>query len=767
MIFYDTETCGLHGMAVLIQWARDDGPINLFNPWKNPIYETLELIETLMREGVVGFNLVFDHFHLCKLYTVFSEYHDHDAYPEDIVNELVALERKARDGVCLKPKTALDLMLHARKGPYQSTMERSDIRVKRVPTAIAFQLAQELEKRVELSNLLFARKKDKHAPRWNVHDLDDKNFKDIVLKFAPSTALKNLAREVLKVNDDDLLLFGDVEVDRRLWPEEFGYAPFAIGPKAWPKVIRHHFNHWEYSTRAREYAERDVIYTRDLYRAFGSPQLGDDDSILACAVAAVRWKGFQIDIEAIKQLRKDRLEASNKAPKAPNQVREYVVPHLSDTEKAVLFQDGKVSTKKVILEAIAKMTLHVKGCDCKACPKHPAAEKAKEVLDARIAQKEIELYDKLLMAGRLHASFKVIGTLSSRMAGADKLNPQGIKREKKVRRCFPLADHKEFELCGGDFESFEVVIADAVFNDPRLREALTTKVHCYECNGTGISKEKECGDCKGTGKTGMKIHALFAESLFPEEDYESVMESKGSSNDMYSKGKSGVFSQLYGGNAKTLKDRLGIGMETAEEASKRWLQRFPGIAKFQSKIERDFCSMIQPGGLGTRVIWREPKEYVESLTGFRRYFTLENQIAKTLFELGETPPEGWKDIKVKVHRRDRDQTALGATRSALFGAAFSIQSSTKRAAANHVIQSTGAVICKRVQRRIWDELQPEGANEWVIQPMNIHDEIMAAVKPEVIDTMTKIVYDTVEGFRSIVPLIAIDWSNNINSWADK
>jgi hypothetical protein len=72
-----------------------------------------------------------------------------------------------------------------------------------------------------------------------------------------------------------------------------------------------------------------------------------------------------------------------------------------------------------------------------------------------------------------------------------------------------------------------------------------------------------------------------------------------------------------------------------------------------------------------------------------------------------------------------------------------------------------------VQRRIWDELQPEGANEWVIQPMNIHDEIMAAVKPEVIDTMTKIVYDTVEGFRSIVPLIAIDWSNNINSWADK
>ena len=62
-----------------------------------------------------------------------------------------------------------------------------------------------------------------------------------------------------------------------------------------------------------------------------------------------------------------------------------------------------------------------------------------EILDVKIAAKEVELYEKLLLAGKFHASFVVIGTLSSRMAGADGLNPQGIKHTKEVRQMFPLS----------------------------------------------------------------------------------------------------------------------------------------------------------------------------------------------------------------------------------------------------------------------------------------------------------------------------------------
>ena len=96
--------------------------------------------------------------------------------------------------------------------------------------------------------------------------------------------------------------------------------------------------------------------------------------------------------------------------------------------------------------------------------RHPAGIRAKEILGVKFAAKEIELYEKLLLAGKFHASFIVIGALSSRMAGADGLNAQGIKHTKEVRQMFPLTWGDNL-LCGGDFSSFEVTIADAVCND--------------------------------------------------------------------------------------------------------------------------------------------------------------------------------------------------------------------------------------------------------------------------------------------------------------
>ena len=464
-VYFDTETCGLHGMAVLIQYAQGDGDIHLYSPWTNPISETLKLIEsfTNCKGGVVGFNLTFDWFHICKLYTVFSLWHDKEAIPEDIIDELAELEPDARDGPCLKPVTALDLMLHARKGPYQSTMDRSDIRIKKVPTPIAWQLASELERRIPLKDIYFARKKDKNAAKWNVYDINDEDgvmnpdFKDIVLKFAPSSALKALAVDTGIAKAEDVLTFGDVEVESEWYPEEYGYAPFAkaVGTRhnwkgAWPEKIRHHISHWTYNERARVYATDDVKYTRGLYKHFNSPERGDDDSVLACMVGAVRWKGFKVDLVKLRALKEKAFKMIADTPTAPEPVRYFVQEFLSETQKLVL----KNSTKKVLLEEIAKFEIPCKQCngdgeiefeekeinpylveefdapvtllqtritgggkkDCPCCEgagkiSHPAAKRAKAVLDARAALKQIDVYDKLILAGRFHASFKVIGTL--------------------------------------------------------------------------------------------------------------------------------------------------------------------------------------------------------------------------------------------------------------------------------------------------------------------------------------------------------------------
>jgi hypothetical protein len=58
-------------MMVLLQYAVEDGPITLYEVWRRPIRETLALIEWICQQTVVGFNLSFDWFHLCKTYTIF------------------------------------------------------------------------------------------------------------------------------------------------------------------------------------------------------------------------------------------------------------------------------------------------------------------------------------------------------------------------------------------------------------------------------------------------------------------------------------------------------------------------------------------------------------------------------------------------------------------------------------------------------------------------------------------------------------------------
>jgi len=92
MIFLDTETCGLHGPTVLIQWAEDNGPINLHSVWTEPIKDTIELIEKFVASDICGFNLSFDWFHICQTYTTLIQFPDWNVYPEDHINQYAIYE---------------------------------------------------------------------------------------------------------------------------------------------------------------------------------------------------------------------------------------------------------------------------------------------------------------------------------------------------------------------------------------------------------------------------------------------------------------------------------------------------------------------------------------------------------------------------------------------------------------------------------------------------------------------------------------------------
>jgi ribosomal protein S27AE len=292
---------------------------------------------------------------------------------------------------------------------------------------------------------------------------------------------------------------------------------------------------------------------------------------------------------------------------------------------------------------------------------------AKEVLDARKALKEIELYDKLIIAGRLHASLKVAGTLSNRMAGADGLNVQAINNLGRVRSLFPLANfsgHTECQGCKvcsskdketgrikfkfrhaqynpveylsqGDFESFEVVIAEAIYGDPNLRADLLT---CEDCGGE-MKPHKltfQCGKCGGANAK--KIHALMGMSLYPGNDYEQVKKSKSTAVDMYTNGKRGVFALLYGGTAFTIATKIGVSIEIAERALEDFVKKYLKVGIARSEVASRFTALRQPGGIGSKVIYSQPAEFVENIYGFKRFFTLENLVIKRLFELSNNLP---------------------------------------------------------------------------------------------------------------------------------
>lgn len=771
MIFFDTETIGLHGLPILIQYAYDDGPVVLHNIWTEEIEDTLQLITDICDhpEGVCGFNLAFDWFHICKVYTIWRLL-DATLLPMYQIDEVALKEPEGRFGPCLKPQAACDLMMVARRGPYQSTMNRGDIVIKRVPSPLAAKLADHLTAAIPLKDIYFARNSN-IKQRWQTQDIKldadglfddiDPHFKNVILRFSPSAALKVLAVDALGIEEDKVLKFIDINPSSYKKVKEYGYAPFAtaVGKpgawnKSWPFWAFGDIHFWNTNQRARKYAEDDVIYTRGLYYHFDSPASNDTDSILTCMVAAVRWHGYTIDTDRIVELKVNAQATIDALPfnvNSPAVCKKYLQQVMSELEYGVMSVDGKTSTKKVILEEVSKWTdagicPECEGDGCDLCPEddgtpHPAATRAQEILNARSACKEIELYNKLLLSGRFHASFKVIGALSSRMSGADGLNAQGIKRSKYVRSCFTLAD-PGMVLCGGDFDAFEMSIMDAAYKDTRMHKELE-------------------GDAK--------IHALWGQRyFFPSMSYDEIMSTKGHANpwkDIYTRCKNGVFAICYFGEGYTLITRVGIPESVANEAHYQILQDYPEFADARKDVTNMFCSMKQEGGIGSKVEWAEPADYIESLLGFKRYFTLENKICKALFKLAEEPPKAW-NINLKVTRRDRVQTACGAMRSSLFAAAFAVQAANMRAAGNHRIQSTGAEVTKELEVAVWDH-QPCGIARWHVLPMNIHDEVMAPMLPELVEPVAATVDKFIESKRPLIPLVGMGWESNLDSWAGK
>lgn len=716
MIFYDTESKGLIGPLSTIQWKRDDGPTTVHLVWDEPAGKTVELIEKMMDEELCGFHLSHDHFQMQKGHNILRLL---DPSRPPTVRGWLAVQREAVRGPCIKPKSALDLMLHAMRGPLQSTMERDDIRIKKVPTQIAYWMAQELRDRLDLPGIYFHYRE--HGYQWQAIPLEDKpGFCDVVLRWGASRGLKQIGQHILNV---PVL---EYDLPSQFRPKENLYDPFGEG---WVQHSDYHDAYWRIDERAKRYAMEDVSkLTYGVWEHFGRPPAGDTNSILACLVGSSRWRGFRLDLELLKEIRDQAEKDMNAAPRAPKTVL-YELHRRCTPMEAINITD-------TCAETLAEVAGAREGGDWKGGwgDTHPATQFARSVVTARSKEKEKDMAEKLLGVRSFHPDAKVIGALSGRMSGAGGINMHGIPGQQKgsrMRQAFLLADEGEL-LDAGDFDSFEVAIAAAVYDDANLTADLASD---------------------------KKIHAIYG-SVMLELEYAVVKADKA----LYNDSKRAFLGRLYGAQDPKVATVLKRPLEQIQRNEKKLAGRYPGIGRARQETADRFCSMRQPGGVGTRVEWHEPADYEESLFGGRRYFTLENRIARVLFELGQSPPEELRATGLVQRTAGRSQTAGGAAQSALFAAAFGIQASAMRQAANHRIQSTGAWITKELQRSLWD-LQPVGVHPWRVRPMQVHDEIQCPRIPSL--DLRPTVASVVDQYRARIPLLKMDWLTGLKSWAAK
>ena len=728
MIFFDTESVGKTGALVLIQFCELDIPdkIILHKVWDEPIKGTLHLIEQFCNvDCIVGFNLTHDWFMLTKWYNIFRQAVDHERPP--IVSEIRRIESigPTPGDVCLKPNQACDLMLIARQGKYQYLAKHKPVTIRKVPVQAIPTVID------SLGEIILP---DGVSCRWRISEkrsYERKDVKDIVGEFKGlSTSLKYLASIILK---DPKIAEGDFE-------SEVGYIPFCEAPEYrpwgsdWSLGLQYLSRSFQDNRRAIAYATNDICYTFNLWCALGRPEGGDDDSELACLIGASYWKGFhvadkEILLGKIRECKKDLIDV----PTAPVAVMRYVGDFLSPLERSIL-----KDTKKVTLEEIERW----EG--------HPASDAVKKVIKARKAQKRIDILQKLIAARcRFNFSMKIIGTLCSRMSGGTgekgeagrKLNPQGIPSEKAIRELFLLAFEDE-GLEGGDFSAFEPTILDAVVGDEQFRRDL---------------------------QSNLKIH-LFAGSEFYKSSPESINATKGTTDDRYKRTKNAFLGWIYGAQQKKIAQTLDLTEEQVEEGYQRISKRYPQIKIHRDVLFERFTPIVQIKGEGTAIEWREPDDFIESILGFKRYFTLEWSVIRGLFSLASQPPEEWKNLKGSIRRTNRVQTIPGACQSALYSAIFALQAHVFRAAANHEMQSPGAQITKQLQRKIWD-LQPPGIGSWIVRPFNYHDEVLVCVAQSVskpdeghcVGTVTELVAH----LRQQIQLLKIAWKSHLKNWGEK
>lgn len=826
----DTETCGFHGVAITIQWAINDGPVNLHHIWKEPIIRTLRLIEDMVNNRVIFHNARYDWFHLSKIYNMFKQaaecFLNSTPLEAYTVDQWAEFEWESQFGPCLKPRACVDTLILASKSVDQSAiMASKPVWVRRVPVGLAEPLRFHLEERTKLPWILFAKRKRVDDDLWsisNCHDLEgnlDPSFKDLKLSFNPSQTLKHLAAYLCDHKVEHK--FEDIAFAEM--PAEEGFAPYVNllssserewlydDKPTWPALLEQHIDHWFTDADAQYYAEDDITMLRLLYKHFGSPN-EDEDSLVACQVASVRLRGFSVDLPGCRV----QLERSMKIvgtaklnTGSPKEVVGFVSQAMDSVEQFIL-ADG--CDQKVIDVIKKNHTLkELETCPC--CEEADEDEEFDDILDLS-DDRGITIIDGVCQRCEGHGHVGPTGecphcTGSGLTEEIDEYGDQekckkcdgtGLSDDRKMpvvirvehiemirkhalrvklfdklllaKRAYPdfnVIGTKSGRMSGAGGLNFQ-----GIDHSDEVRclftlfdEGLILSAGDYSSQELAIAATTmNDQDLMRDMESGKSLHGLFGAELF-DTSYEDIVNNK--NDGRYNRAKSAVFLTLYGGTFETLARNCDVDVKQAEMAFNKMIQKYPMMGSTRKAMSERFSS-IKQSAEGQMAFKAPAKPYVESVFGFRRYFHTEYKVQKMIWEVVKNMPPEWQKITIKVQRdrknTNRLQTVCGAASSGLYGTCFSIQNGIVRAANNHVIQSTGRTLTVGMQAAVWG-LQPQGIHPFVLTLMSIHDELAVVSEAQTVPLIEQEIEKKVSEQCKHVPLTSIEWFTGNKSWAEK
>lgn len=714
VVWLDTETVGLNGPVMRIQYAIDDGPIVFIDhPFDD--HDELACLEALLYDSnvlLVAYNAGYD---VHKLYLWLHDYlYDY---------KLDSQARPVPPFACSVIDLQIPCLLEGpfRQFAFSKGKARSVARVRRIPRKAADLVRSKVMASIR-----------PHVPAefqivTGLHEVKGKpDLCSLSFSVDGRATLKAHARfygaPTLSLPEVWPLPPREIEKPWLPYYDEAEYAPYI---QACLQVMS------DPTSPFHTYCRLDIHFLRLVAgklleaRGLGLDQvekLRDHHSDCVHAVAYTRYVGFEVDREILER------------------TKDYYEKKVKDSQSAIGGIDLKSSKQRLLLlqsvdplvgASNRKVLAALAGSD------RPSGDIARSMLSFGAYRQRLLQVEKVLecRTGRAHPDLRVMGSRTGRMAGTSGINWQGIPQAENglgIRAAVKT-------VAVGDWSQFEVVLGAKVFDDHAMYEDLDKGIdaHC------------------------MNLVLMHPRSKKEGWTYEEVRRKVKAGDEQFVKLRKNIkpasFGLQYFCSAPKVAEVLGVSEAEGKEALDGYYARYVGFAAYRAKVEKETMTADVEDWSETSVSRMDCS--VTDLTGFTMDWSFEKAVACAMWELGSrgirTGLAGQVIRSVEKGSQPIDQ----AIRSALLGAAIAIQAAVARQKGNAKVQASGANIHKKLQAMLW--------NEFRIPHLGVHDEAVFArlcgLKFETLETRIK---EFTAEWLKVVPRLYFDIKPT-SVWADK